>query len=198
MLVRLYYWNYSDGWGPQILFSRATCWSALGCTLKVWRIQLAIATLSFAAADIMSTYLLKESEMASCITFRYQQLLTECHQCYFTQRELLLSSSVAGSITELSVTHKGDHCSLVRSSCAFLVHVCQDEHQLFYQFFGQPTPLLTWVHFLEIFQPAVYVLLFLQFYLNKCHNSAADWTGYGEWQMTRKLVTTWYSWIRAS
>jgi len=81
--------------------------------------------------------------MALCITFRYQQLLTECHQCYFTQRELLLSSSVAGSITELSVTHKGDHCSLVRSSCAFLVHVCQDEHQLFYQFFSQPTPLLT-------------------------------------------------------
>ncbi|XP_021942547.1 conserved oligomeric Golgi complex subunit 3 isoform X2 [Zootermopsis nevadensis] len=73
----------------------------------------------------------------------YQQLLTECHQCYFTQRELLLSSSVATSITELSVTHKGDHCSLVRSSCACLVHVCQDEYQLFYQFFSQPTPLLT-------------------------------------------------------
>lgn len=72
----------------------------------------------------------------------YQQLLAECHQCYFTQRELLLSSSVAASITELSVTHKGDHCSLVRSSCACLVHVCQDEHQLFYQFFSQPTPLL--------------------------------------------------------
>ncbi|PSN56138.1 Conserved oligomeric Golgi complex subunit 3 [Blattella germanica] len=46
-------------------------------------------------------------------------------------------------LTELSVTHKGDHCSLVRSSCACLVHVCQDEHQLFYQFFGQPTSLLT-------------------------------------------------------
>lgn len=104
--------------------------------------------------------------MAPCITFRYQQLLIECHQYYFTQRELLLSSSVAGSITELSVTHKGDHCSLVRSSCAFLVHVCQDEHQLFYQFFSQPTPLLTWVHFLEIFQPTVNVLLFLQFYLS--------------------------------
>lgn len=127
--------------------------------------------------------------MAPCITFRYQQLLTECHQCYFTQRELLLSSSVAGSITELSVTHKGDHCSLVRSSCAFLVHVCHDEHQLFYQFFSQPTPLLTWVHFLEIFQPAVCVLLFLQFYLSKCHISAADWTDYEDWQMTRKLVT---------
>lgn len=106
----------------------------------------------------------KESVMAHCITFRYQQLLAECHQCYFTQRELLLSSSVAGSVTELSVTHKGDHCSLVRSSCACLVHVCQDEHQLFYQFFSQPTPLLTWVHFPEIFQPAVYVFLFLHFY----------------------------------
>ncbi|GFG40674.1 hypothetical protein Cfor_06711 [Coptotermes formosanus] len=73
----------------------------------------------------------------------YQQLLTECHQYYFTQRELLLSSSVTASITELSITHKGDHCSLMRSSCACLVHVCQDEHQLFYQFFSQPTPLLT-------------------------------------------------------
>ncbi|KAJ4440692.1 hypothetical protein ANN_08840, partial [Periplaneta americana] len=72
----------------------------------------------------------------------YQQLLTECHQCYFAQRELLLSSNVTSSVTELSVTHKGDHCSLVRSSCTCLVLVCQDEHQLFYQFFGQPTPLL--------------------------------------------------------
>lgn len=30
----------------------------------------------------------------------------------------------------------------VRSGCAFMVHVCQDEHQLYNEFFSKPTPKL--------------------------------------------------------
>lgn len=33
----------------------------------------------------------------------------------------------------------------VRSGCAFMVHVCQDEHQLYNEFFSKHTPKLEWV-----------------------------------------------------
>lgn len=36
-------------------------------------------------------------------------------------------------------------CPQVRSGCAFMVHVCQDEHQLYNEFFSKPTPKLEWV-----------------------------------------------------
>lgn len=38
-----------------------------------------------------------------------------------------------------------DLFSQVRSGCAFMVHVCQDEHQLYNEFFSKPTPKLEWV-----------------------------------------------------
>lgn len=72
-------------------------------------------------------------------SLEYQQLLADCHQCYFTQRELLVGPSVSAAISELASNHQRDHCSLVRSGCAFLVHVCEDEYQLFQQFFSLPT-----------------------------------------------------------
>ena len=47
--------------------------------------------------------------------FRYQQLLTDCHQCYFQQRLALLSPSVSGAVTDLAKKHVRDHCALVCS-----------------------------------------------------------------------------------
>ena len=73
---------------------------------------------------------------------RYHQLLTDCHQCYFQQRMSLLGPSVSSAVTELAGKHARDHCALVRSGCAFMVHVCEDEYQLFTQFFSRATPLL--------------------------------------------------------
>ncbi|XP_049947756.1 conserved oligomeric Golgi complex subunit 3 [Schistocerca serialis cubense] len=73
----------------------------------------------------------------------YENLLAECHHSYFSQREQLLGTGVATAVSELAGQHRGDHCSLVRSGCAFLVHVCHDEYQLFYQFFTLHTPQLT-------------------------------------------------------
>ncbi|XP_019645031.1 PREDICTED: conserved oligomeric Golgi complex subunit 3-like [Branchiostoma belcheri] len=72
----------------------------------------------------------------------YQQLLNDCHQCYFNQRQLLLGPSVQTAVTEMAGHHVRDHCALVRSGCAFMVHVCQDEHQLFAHFFSRKTPKL--------------------------------------------------------
>ncbi|XP_035208176.1 conserved oligomeric Golgi complex subunit 3-like [Stegodyphus dumicola] len=77
----------------------------------------------------------------------YELLLSDCHQCYFNQREILLGPSVSATITELAEKHQKDHCSLVRSGCAFLLHVCEDENQLFQQFFSQNTKYLS--EFLE-------------------------------------------------
>lgn len=37
---------------------------------------------------------------------------------------------------------RGFFFSQVRSGCAFMVHVCQDEHQLYNEFFSKPTPQL--------------------------------------------------------
>jgi hypothetical protein len=70
---------------------------------------------------------------------RYRSLLEQCHQSYVNQREQLLSPSVRSTVAELSNAHRGDHCALVRAGCAFLVHVSQDEHQLFCQFFSHST-----------------------------------------------------------
>lgn len=54
-----------------------------------------------------------------------------------------MSPEIEAAIKNLTASHKGDHCALVRSSCAFMVHICQDEHRLFYQFFTKPTHQLT-------------------------------------------------------
>uniref|UniRef100_A0A182RWW8 Conserved oligomeric Golgi complex subunit 3 n=1 Tax=Anopheles funestus TaxID=62324 RepID=A0A182RWW8_ANOFN len=67
----------------------------------------------------------------------YEQLLGELHQSYLTQRATIMRSGVDQAIKDLAKKHKGDHCALVRSACAFMVHICQDEHRLFYQFFAK-------------------------------------------------------------
>uniref|UniRef100_A0AAQ6IGY3 Conserved oligomeric Golgi complex subunit 3 n=1 Tax=Anabas testudineus TaxID=64144 RepID=A0AAQ6IGY3_ANATE len=72
----------------------------------------------------------------------YHQLLDDIHQCYLDQREQLLNPSITSTITDLTNQNSKDHCALVRSGCAFMVHVCQDEHQLYNEFFSKPTPKL--------------------------------------------------------
>ncbi|XP_035776832.1 conserved oligomeric Golgi complex subunit 3-like isoform X2 [Anopheles albimanus] len=72
----------------------------------------------------------------------YEILLGELHQTYLTQRATIMSGGVDQAIKELAKKHKGDHCALVRSACAFMVHICQDEHRLFYHFFAKPSEQL--------------------------------------------------------
>lgn len=73
----------------------------------------------------------------------YEQLLSEMHQNYLNERALIISPAVNKAILELKAAHKGDHCALTRSACAFLVHVCQDEQRLFFQFFTLGSEQLT-------------------------------------------------------
>ncbi|GAA6077337.1 conserved oligomeric Golgi complex subunit 3, partial [Tachysurus ichikawai] len=72
----------------------------------------------------------------------YLQLLDDVHQCYLDQREVLLAPSINSTLTELTGQNNKDHCALVRSGCAFMVHVCQDEHQLYNEFFSKSTAKL--------------------------------------------------------
>ncbi|KAG8452311.1 hypothetical protein GDO86_004207, partial [Hymenochirus boettgeri] len=94
-----------------------------------------------AAAPKVRTLIEQMEQRAEKIP-EYSQLLGEIHQCYLTQRENLLSPSIATTITDLTSQNNRDHCALVRSGCAFMVHVCQDEHQLYNEFFTKPTPKL--------------------------------------------------------
>ncbi|KAL4220407.1 Golgi transport complex subunit 3 [Mactra antiquata] len=86
--------------------------------------------------------LMEQLEMRTDKSPEYEQILADCHQCYFSQRELLLGPSILSTITDLASKHVRDHCSLMRSGCAFMVHVCEDEYQLYLNFFSKPTLLL--------------------------------------------------------
>ncbi|NXA82171.1 COG3 protein, partial [Thryothorus ludovicianus] len=96
----------------------------------------------FRAAAPKVRTLIEQVEQRSERMPEYQQVLNEIHQCYLDQRELLLGPSIASTVTELTSQNNRDHCALVRSGCAFMVHVCQDEHQLYNEFFTKPTPKL--------------------------------------------------------
>ncbi|XP_036396345.1 conserved oligomeric Golgi complex subunit 3 [Megalops cyprinoides] len=96
----------------------------------------------FRAAAPKVRTLIEQIEQRSEKIPEYQQLLGEIHQCYLDQREQLLSPSITSTITDLTSQNNKDHCALVRSGCAFMVHVCQDEHQLYNEFFSKPTPRL--------------------------------------------------------
>ncbi|KAL2503381.1 sec34-like family protein [Forsythia ovata] len=63
----------------------------------------------------------------------YVQMLTECHKLYCEQRLSLVRGIVHQRISEFS--KKEALASLTRSGCAYLIQVCQLEHQLFDHFF---------------------------------------------------------------
>uniref|UniRef100_M1CJI3 Conserved oligomeric Golgi complex subunit 3 n=1 Tax=Solanum tuberosum TaxID=4113 RepID=M1CJI3_SOLTU len=63
----------------------------------------------------------------------YIQLLEECHKLYCEQRLSLIRDIVQQRISEFS--RKEALSSLTRSGCAYLMQVCQLEHQLFNHFF---------------------------------------------------------------
>ncbi|KYQ56698.1 Conserved oligomeric Golgi complex subunit 3 [Trachymyrmex zeteki] len=73
----------------------------------------------------------------------YDTLLLECHQYYWSQRGLVLGTSIQKSLNFIREKYNGDHCSLVRHSCALLLHASIDEHKLFYEFFSKQSNGLT-------------------------------------------------------
>ncbi|UYV62274.1 COG3 [Cordylochernes scorpioides] len=81
--------------------------------------------------------LMKQIEQRVETNKDYEQLLSDCHQCYFVQREAMLNPSVESTFKDLVTKHQKDRCALMRSSCVFLIHLCQDEYALYHQFFSQ-------------------------------------------------------------
>ncbi|KAL3677978.1 hypothetical protein R1sor_020934 [Riccia sorocarpa] len=63
----------------------------------------------------------------------YAQILTDCHTLYCEQRLSLVQGVVSQRISEYA--KKEALPSLTRSGCAYLMQVCQLEHQLFDHFF---------------------------------------------------------------
>ncbi|KAE8677130.1 Sec34-like family protein isoform 2 [Hibiscus syriacus] len=63
----------------------------------------------------------------------YTHLLAECHKLYCEQRLSLIKGTVHQRISEFA--KKEGLPSLTRSGCAYLMQVCQLEHQLFDHFF---------------------------------------------------------------
>ncbi|XP_031843491.1 conserved oligomeric Golgi complex subunit 3 [Nomia melanderi] len=86
---------------------------------------------------------IEQIEVKSYKRQEYDSLLTECHQYYWSQRGLVLGSSVQKSLLSVKEKYNGDHCSLVRNSCALLLHASMDEYKLFYEFFSKPSNGLT-------------------------------------------------------
>ncbi|XP_060644949.1 conserved oligomeric Golgi complex subunit 3 [Drosophila nasuta] len=95
------------------------------------------------AAKVKRVAQLIETRLENSNSSEYSQLMTDLQQHYLAQRASVMSPAVNQSIQNVKNAHKGDHCSLTRSACAFLVHVCQDEQRLYYQFFSTGAPHLT-------------------------------------------------------
>ncbi|XP_007466518.1 PREDICTED: conserved oligomeric Golgi complex subunit 3 isoform X1 [Lipotes vexillifer] len=122
----------------------------------------------FRAAAPKVRALIEQIEQRSEKIPEYQQLLNEIHQCYLDQRELLLGPSITCTVTELTSQNNRDHCALIRSGCAFMVHVCQDEHQLYNEFFTKPTSKLDelleklCVSLYDVFRPLIIHVIHLE------------------------------------
>ncbi|XP_023369357.1 conserved oligomeric Golgi complex subunit 3 isoform X3 [Otolemur garnettii] len=127
-----------------------------------------VNTLQTLTNQLLKRTLIEQIEQRSEKMPEYQQLLNDIHQCYLDQRELLLSPSIACTVTELTSQNNRDHCALVRSGCAFMVHVCQDEHQLYNEFFTKPTPKLDelleklCVSLYDVFRPLIIHVIHLE------------------------------------
>uniref|UniRef100_A0ABI7ZRK2 Conserved oligomeric Golgi complex subunit 3 n=1 Tax=Felis catus TaxID=9685 RepID=A0ABI7ZRK2_FELCA len=122
----------------------------------------------FRAAAPKVRTIIEQIEQRSEKIPEYQQLLNDIHQCYLDQRELLLGPSITCTVTELTSQNNRDHCALIRSGCAFMVHVCQDEHQLYNEFFTKPTSKLDelleklCVSLYDVFRPLIIHVIHLE------------------------------------
>ncbi|KAE9601563.1 putative oligomeric Golgi complex, subunit 3, cullin repeat-like-containing [Lupinus albus] len=95
-------------------------------------VEASVIYVRFKAAASELKPLLEEIESRSSRK-EYGQILVECHRLYCEQRLSLIRGIVQRRISEFS--KKESLPSLTRSGCAYLIQVCQLEHQLFDHFF---------------------------------------------------------------
>ena len=77
-----------------------------------------------------------EKRLDNSALTEYSGLLSDIQSNYFSQRLSMLGASVRGAVGKLVTVHTRDHTGLLRAGCAFLLHVCDDEHQLYQQIFS--------------------------------------------------------------
>ncbi|KAK9075190.1 hypothetical protein SSX86_003511 [Deinandra increscens subsp. villosa] len=95
-------------------------------------VEASIIYVRFKAAASELKPILEEIERRSSRK-EYVQILSECHKIYCEQRLSLVKGIVSERISEYS--KKETLPSITRSGCAYLMQVCQLEHQLFDHFF---------------------------------------------------------------
>ncbi|KAG5129981.1 hypothetical protein JHK84_036378 [Glycine max] len=95
-------------------------------------VEASVIYVRFKAAASELKPLLEEIESRSSRK-EYGQILAECHRLYCEQRLTLIRGIVQRRISEFA--KKESLPSLTRSGCAYLIQVCQLEHQLFNHFF---------------------------------------------------------------
>ncbi|CAG0894022.1 unnamed protein product [Cyprideis torosa] len=67
------------------------------------------------------------------------KLLADVHDMYFDFRDRLLRPLFTRRLNDLSASHQRDHCTVVRAGCNNLIRICLDEHDLYFQFFNEPS-----------------------------------------------------------
>ncbi|KAI4379594.1 hypothetical protein MLD38_005872 [Melastoma candidum] len=95
-------------------------------------VEASVVYVRFKAAAIELKPVLGEIESRASRK-EYAQILAECHKLYCEQRLSLIRGIVQQRISEYA--KKETLPSLTRAGCAYLVQVCQLEHQLFDHFF---------------------------------------------------------------
>ncbi|XP_031565571.1 conserved oligomeric Golgi complex subunit 3-like [Actinia tenebrosa] len=81
--------------------------------------------------------LMEQIEQRAYMSTEYASLLSDCQNCYFDQRSQLLTPCVTDAVDKLTKQYAKNPCSLVRAGCSVLIHVCQDEYQLYFHFFSK-------------------------------------------------------------
>ena len=66
---------------------------------------------------------------------RYLQVFEDCEKYYIYKREQLLNRIIKCSIEDLIIKFPRDHCTFIRSGGALMIRLCDDESNLYQQFF---------------------------------------------------------------
>ncbi|XP_017616734.1 conserved oligomeric Golgi complex subunit 3-like [Gossypium arboreum] len=112
---------------------QAAIWSSGGNKESLSEgVEASIIYVRFKAAASELKPILEEIE-SKASRKEYIYLLAECHKLYCEQRLSLIKGTVHQRISEFA--KKEGLPSLTRSGCAYLMQVCQLEHQLFHHFF---------------------------------------------------------------
>eukprot|EP00096_Caligus_rogercresseyi_P001537 TRINITY_DN1251_c0_g2_i1.p1 TRINITY_DN1251_c0_g2~~TRINITY_DN1251_c0_g2_i1.p1 ORF type:complete len:839 (-),score=223.63 TRINITY_DN1251_c0_g2_i1:847-3363(-) len=84
----------------------------------------------------------------------YESILWDIQGLYFASRNRLLLPSIMSTLTYLSSKHVKDHCGLMRAGYSFMLHICDDEYNLYHCFFKSNCSLLK--DFLESLSQVLY------------------------------------------